>query len=86
MAGNHSVTDGNMMIFLGIIEEKINMILQFYAKIQAERANEDYQNLITNASNLSAQLLQNKQRQEMPTFRKFFTRKPTLFRSPIRQR
>lgn len=33
MAGSHSVTDGNMLIFLGIVEEKINMVLQFYAKI-----------------------------------------------------
>ena len=27
MAGGHGVTDANMMIFLGIIEEKINQII-----------------------------------------------------------
>ncbi|EGR27781.1 hypothetical protein IMG5_189050, partial [Ichthyophthirius multifiliis] len=61
MAGSHTVTDGNMMIFLGIIEDKVNQILQAYSAIHAEGNNESYQNMLQNASNA---LLSNKQKQE----------------------
>jgi len=33
LAGTHGVTDSNMMTFLGIIEDKVNQILQFYALV-----------------------------------------------------
>ena len=35
-AGTHGVTDSNMMIFLGIIEDRVNQILQAYSLITAQ--------------------------------------------------
>lgn len=35
IAGSHGVSDTNMMIFLGIIEDKVNQILQAYQAIHS---------------------------------------------------
>lgn len=57
LAGSQSVTDGNMMIFLAIIENKVNQVVQAYSAIHAEGANENYHSLLQNVSNLSNALL-----------------------------
>ncbi|EAR91604.3 outer dynein arm docking complex protein oda protein (macronuclear) [Tetrahymena thermophila SB210] len=66
LAGSHSVTDGNMMIFLAIIENKVNQIVQAFSAIDAQGANENYHTLLQNVSNLSTALMANKQRQDAP--------------------
>lgn len=60
VAGSNSVTDGNMMTFLSIIEKKVNKIVENYSAIQAEGANENYHTLLSNVSNLSNALMANK--------------------------
>ncbi|KAL4455785.1 hypothetical protein ABPG74_003195 [Tetrahymena malaccensis] len=66
LAGSHSVTDGNMMVFLGIIETKVNQIVQAFSAIDAQGTNENYHTLLQNVSNLSTALMANKQRQDAP--------------------
>jgi len=53
LAGSHGVTEGNMMIFLGIVEDRVNTILQKFAKINEQRTNENYQTLMSNVSQMS---------------------------------
>ncbi|KRX00361.1 hypothetical protein PPERSA_10860 [Pseudocohnilembus persalinus] len=66
LAGSHGVTDGNMMIYLSLIEERVNQILQNYLTIQKE--NDNFQGTLLQAQKeLNDVTIQKQQKGEIPT-------------------
>lgn len=70
IAGSHGVSDTNMMIFLGIIEDKVNQILQLYQAIHAQRSQENHFNTLSQLAQMNEKMMQNKNRADLPTFGK----------------
>lgn len=65
LAGSQQVTEGNMMVFLGIIEERISFILQAYSQITLEKNKDTYNQLLSNISQLTATALKDKPNKEI---------------------
>ena len=52
LLGTQGVTESNMMTYMGIIEQRINEILQAYAYIQQQKQNENEDNLRLDGINM----------------------------------
>ncbi|CAD8088840.1 unnamed protein product [Paramecium primaurelia] len=67
IAGSHGVTDTNMMIYLGLIENKTNKLLQYYQQIH-QKISENQINSLQQLAQMNEKNLQNKNRAELPQF------------------
>ena len=54
LLGSQGVTESNMMVYLGIIEQKINEIIQAYAYIKTEKAKEAEDPYLASLQNMLA--------------------------------